>query len=78
MSTENEVCRSALEIGKSVTDVTKARLSIAMEEGSLSIKKDELDILFDIIDKAGSFATMGAMKSFQVKFEEYKESQLPK
>jgi len=72
MATENEVCRAALEVGTAVTEVTKARLMSAMEEGRLSIKKDELTVLFDVIDKAGAAAAMGAMKSFQAKFDEYK------
>ena len=73
MSKENELLRSANEIGLSISGYLKTKLTEEVNSGRLEIGKSEFTKLLGLVEQYSNAALVGSMKTFYAKFDEYKK-----
>ena len=68
---ENEVYRAALDIGDSIIEIIKTR--VAQSQRDLELSNENMSKLLRIIDQNGVQAKNGSMKTFVIRFDEFKK-----
>lgn len=72
---ENDVQRSAREIGVNVTELVKAKITQAFSAGELNLRdQNELARILQIVDVNGKLACEKSLNVFYKKFDDYKAS----
>lgn len=75
---ENDVHRSARDIGQSVIDAVQVKLSNAVNAGAIRLEPEQLVAVLELIKTTGSGAIANATTMYVRAFDAHKKSALPK
>ena len=74
MTSENDVHRAAQDIGGTAMTAIATKISAAVGSGELKLPPEALPALLELVERAGSTATRGAVSAYYRTFDAFKNS----